>query len=107
MRIVLPLLHANRAPRRRLHGSKRMRHLLLKSLVVGALLVFGMLSNAVRAEDFGAGFLDLQLTDPVEGGPMPAVVFYPTKAEVAPTQVGPFTIAATRGAAPAPGAYPL
>lgn len=83
-----------------------MRYLLLTSLFVGALLV-GMPPSAVRAEDFGAGFLDLQLTDPVEGGPMPAIVFYPTKSDGGSTQVGPFTIAATREAAPAAGTYPL
>ena len=83
-----------------------MRHLLLKCLVVGALFL-GMLGGAAHAEDFGAGFLDLQLTDPVEGGPMPAIVFYPTKSDGGSTQVGPFTIAATRGAAPAAGSYPL
>ena len=73
---------------------------------MGALFL-GLLRGAVHAEDFGAGFLDLQLTDPVEGGPMPAIVFYPTKSDGGSTQVGPFTIAATRGAAPAPGSYPL
>ena len=83
-----------------------MRLLLLTCLVLGALLA-GLPSGALRAEDFGAGFIDLQLTDPVEGGPMPAVVFYPTKTDGGPTQVGPFTFAATRGAPPAPGAYPL
>jgi hypothetical protein len=61
-----------------------------------------MVPGSVRAEDFGAGFVDLQLTDPVEGGPMPAVVFYPTKSDGGSTSVGPFTIAATRGATPAP-----
>jgi predicted dienelactone hydrolase len=83
-----------------------MRHLLLTSLFVGTLLL-GTSPSAVRGEDFGAGFLDLQLTDPVEGGQMPAIVFYPTKVEGGSTSVGPFTIAATRGAAPAPGTYPL
>ncbi len=83
-----------------------MRQLLLTCLAVGTLLL-GMLPGSVRAEDFGAGFVDLQLTDPVEGGPMPAVVFYPTKSDGGSTSVGPFTIAATRGATPAPGAYPL
>jgi predicted dienelactone hydrolase len=83
-----------------------MRQVLLTCLVLGALLL-GVPSGTLRAEDFGAGFLDLQLTDPVEGGPMPAVVFYPTKADGGSTSVGPFTIAATRGAAPASGAFPL
>jgi predicted dienelactone hydrolase len=85
-----------------------MRHLLLTSLIAGALLVGTYCGvSHVRAEDFGAGFLDLQLTHPVEGGPMAAIVFYPTKPDGGSTQVGPFTIAATRGSAPAPGPYPL
>jgi predicted dienelactone hydrolase len=83
-----------------------MRHLLWTVLAVGTLLL-GMPAGALHAEDFGAGFLDLQLTDPVEGGTMPAVVFYPTKSDGGSTQIGPFTIAATRDAAPAPGTYPL
>jgi predicted dienelactone hydrolase len=83
-----------------------MRHGLLTTLIAGALLV-GTCCGAARAEDFGAGFLDLQLTDPVEGGTMAAIVFYPTKSDGGATQVGPFTIAATRGSAPAPGPYPL
>jgi predicted dienelactone hydrolase len=83
-----------------------MRHPLLTVLLVGALLV-GMAPGAARGEDFGAAFLELQLTDPVEGGPMSAVIFYPTKSNGGSTQVGPFTIAATRGAAPASGAHPL
>ncbi len=36
---------------------------------------------------------------------MPAIVFYPTRGDGGPTQVGPYSIAATRGAAPAPGAF--
>ena len=38
---------------------------------------------------------------------MPAIVVYPTKAAAGTTTLGPFTIAATRGSAPAPGSYPL
>lgn len=83
-----------------------MRYLLLTSLLALALLA-GAFRGAVRADEFGAGFQDLQLTDPVEGGPMAVIVFYPTKTDRGSTQVGPFTIAATRGAAPAPGSYPL
>ena len=84
-----------------------MRHLLWISLLAGVLLVLGLPPRDVRAEEFGAGFLDMQLTDPVEGGPMPAIVFYPTKSAGDSTQIGPFTIAATSEAAPAPGSYPL
>jgi predicted dienelactone hydrolase len=83
-----------------------MRYVLLTSLLALAILL-GAPRDGARAEEFGAGFLDLLLTDPVEGGPMPAIVFYPTKASGGSTQVGPFTIAAARGAAPAPGPFAL
>jgi predicted dienelactone hydrolase len=83
-----------------------MRYPLL-TLVVACAFFVGAPSHGVRADEFGAGFLHLKLTDPVEGGPMPAIVFYPTRPGGGSTEVGPFTIAATRGAAPASGAYPL
>jgi predicted dienelactone hydrolase len=38
---------------------------------------------------------------------MAAIVFYPTREGGGSTQVGPFSIAATRGAPPAPGPFPL
>jgi predicted dienelactone hydrolase len=61
----------------------------------------------VRAETFEAGFVDVTLKDPVEGGPMRAIVMYPTRAAAGTTRVGLFTLAAVREAAPAPGSYPL
>ncbi len=83
----------------------------MRSLLLALLLAmsFGttLSPGPARADDFGAGFQDMQLTDPVEGGPMPAVVFYPTRQEGGATQLGPFSIAAARGAAPAPGPFPL
>jgi len=90
-----------------------MRYLLLTSLL--ALVLLAGARDLVRADEFGAGFQDLQLTDPVEGGPMPAIVFYPangptngpTNGNGGSTQVGPFSIAATRGAAPAAGPFAL
>ena len=82
-----------------------MRRIALAWLV--ACLILGGIASSARADTYGAGFLDLTLTDPVEGGPMPAIVFFPTKTDGGPTQVGPFTIAARRGAAPAPGPLPL
>jgi len=65
-------------------------------------LFLGILPGSVRAEDFGAGFLDLSLTDPVRAGHAGHRLL-PTKSDGA-TQVGPFTIAATRGR---PGARSL
>jgi predicted dienelactone hydrolase len=59
------------------------------------------------ADAFEAGFINLTLTDPVEGGPMQAIVVYPTKAAAGKTTLSPFTISAKRDAAPAPGSYSL
>lgn len=84
-----------------------MRQLIWTCLVAAALLLAGTAPDRAWADGFGAGFLDLQLTDPVEGGPMPAVVFYPTKSDGGSTGIGPFTIEAARDAPPAPGTYPL
>jgi len=60
-----------------------------------------------RANTYGAGILDLVLTDPVEGGPMPAIVVYPAHAHGPPTQRGPFVVDAVANAAPAAGPFPL
>jgi predicted dienelactone hydrolase len=60
-----------------------------------------------HAEAFEAGFVDLALTDPVEGGPMPAIVVYPTRSAAGTTRLGPITISAGREAPPAPGPHPL
>ncbi len=80
--------------------------MLLIGLVV-CTIVHGLLAGAVHADSPGAGFLDLTLTDPVEGGPMPAIVVYPALAQGAPTQRGPVTLDAMANAAPAAGSFPL
>ena len=82
----------------------------MKSFVVtlaGALVATVASPAGVHAAEYEAGFINLTLKDPVEGGPMPAIVVYPTKAAAGTTTLGPFTISATRGSAPAPGSYPL
>jgi predicted dienelactone hydrolase len=76
-------------------------------LLMGFLLCTIVHGGAVHADSPGAGFLDLTLTDPVEGGPMPAIVVYPAQAQGAPTQRGPFALDATANAAPAAGSFPL
>jgi predicted dienelactone hydrolase len=83
-----------------------MRYLLSTCFFACALFA-GMSCGAVHANDFSAGFVDLTLTDPVEGGPMPAIVFYPAQGPGGATQRGPYTIDAAPGAAAAPGSYPL
>ncbi len=75
--------------------------------LLGTFIVAIASSASVHAAEFEAGFINLTLKDPVEGGPMPAIVVYPTKAEAGTTSLGPFTILATRGVAPAPGSHPL
>jgi predicted dienelactone hydrolase len=82
----------------------------LLTLRLALLLLVGAICQPARADEFGAGFQDLKLTDPVEGGPMPANVFYPTgptRGDGGSAQVGPFSVAATPGAAPAPGPFAL
>jgi hypothetical protein len=72
-----------------------MRYALL-TLALALPLLAAASRRAAWADDFGAGFRDLLLTDPVEGGPMPAIVFYPTRGDSGSTQVGPYSIAAPR-----------
>lgn len=56
----------------------------------------------------GAGFADITLANPIEGGPMPAIVFYPADTpDEATTAVGPYRLAAQRGAPPAALRRPL
>ena len=71
-----------------------------------SIATFGFLLEA-HAEGLEAGLVSLTLKDPVEGGPMPAVVVYPTKSGAGTTSLGPFTISAGRDSPPAPGSYPL
>ncbi len=57
----------------------------------------------------GAGFADITLTNPIEGGPMPAIIFYPSDdvPAGATTTIGSYSLAAARDAAPAKGRHPL
>jgi predicted dienelactone hydrolase len=54
----------------------------------------------------GAGFTDLALTDPVDGGKMPVIVVYPAATE-GETGIGSYRLAAARDAVATPGRYPL
>ena len=79
--------------------------------LVGALLatwtaIFA-LAFGEPADAFEAGFINLTLVDPVEGGPMPVIVVYPSKSGAGATGLGPFAISAERGSSPVPGAHPL
>jgi hypothetical protein len=53
-------------------------------------------SFEARAETFEAGFIELTLKDPVEGGPMRAIVMYPTRVAAGTTRMGLLTLAAAR-----------
>lgn len=66
-----------------------------------------ILTGPASAGDFAAGFAQRRLTDPVEGGPMAAVVTYPSYQAGGPTQLGPFLVEAQPGVTPAPGRFPL
>ena len=80
-----------------------------RSLPPWRFLVLALLAAALpaRAETLSAGFVTMALTDPVEGGPMRAWAVYPSTGAAGSTELGPFTIAAVRGAPPAPGRHPL
>jgi predicted dienelactone hydrolase len=75
--------------------------------LVAITLVYVLCPGATQANTYGAGFLDLTLTDPVEGGSMQAIVFYPTRAQGTSTRRGPFTIDAALNAPLAAGPFPL
>jgi predicted dienelactone hydrolase len=79
----------------------------LVAVLVGIVLRGGIGAVGAQATDLGAGLLELSLTDPVEGGKMPAVIAFPTTGRGAPTEVGPFVVDAVRGALPAAGKFPL
>lgn len=55
----------------------------------------------------GVGLARFSLTDPENGGPMGAAVFYPATVQTEPHQIGPFQIDAEIGARPEPGRHPL
>lgn len=62
----------------------------------------GLPTNPARLE-FQAGFRSLVLPDPVDGGPMPLMVFYPTVTTEQHQRVGPFDVSIARDAAPVAG----
>lgn len=86
--------------------SSPMRGTLARFAFAVALLALAPLA-AAGADNYPAGFMDLALTDPVEGGPMRGMVVYPARAQGPPSQLGLFTIEATAGAAPSDGSFPL
>jgi predicted dienelactone hydrolase len=57
--------------------------------------------------DTNVGLAALTLVDPVEGGPMPAWVAYPSAGAAGTTEVGPYEIDGVRDAPTAAGRYPL
>ncbi len=68
-----------------------------------ALALACALATPARA---GAGFTDLAFIDPVDGGKMPVIVFYPSEAE-GRADIGSYHLAAARDAGPRPSRYPL
>jgi predicted dienelactone hydrolase len=56
---------------------------------------------------YRAGLLPFLLEDPVEGGPMPCALYYPTEDPTGRVRKGFHELDATQGAAPAPGRFPL
>jgi predicted dienelactone hydrolase len=56
---------------------------------------------------YRAGLQPFLLEDPVEGGPMPSVLYYPTLDAPGSLRKGFYELDARQGAAPAPGKFPL
>jgi predicted dienelactone hydrolase len=78
-----------------------------------ALLLVWLLPAPLLAQDddaaqAGVGFAQIEVTDPIRGGPMPGYVFYPSPARAgSPTRVGPYEVEGVRDAPALPGARPL
>jgi predicted dienelactone hydrolase len=87
-------------------GSSPMLELLARWALALTLLALAPFA-AVGADNYPAGFMDLALTDPVEGGPMRGFVVYPAATQGPPSQLDLFTIEATAGAPPSSGSFPL
>lgn len=65
------------------------------------------LATAACADEAGVGFRRLSLIDPVGGGKMYAVLFYPAAHPTAETVIGPYRVDAAGDAGIAPARYPL
>ena len=63
------------------------RHML--ALIYGLACLVGVPGIAALADIHGAGFVDLSLTDPVEGGPMPAFVSFRASRPAVQQGLGP------------------
>ena len=68
------------------------------------LLIFSL---AASAETLNVGFHRLTLEDPLDHKPMRAIAFYPTRAQVAPTTIGLFTLPLAEEAPAVAGRHPL
>ncbi|WP_164018893.1 alpha/beta hydrolase family protein [Pyxidicoccus trucidator] len=66
-----------------------------------------LLSTSVLAEAQGVGFRELTMKDPVGGGAMGGLVFYPAAQLSQPLPVGLWLVDAGRDLEPVPGRYPL
>ncbi len=64
-------------------------------------------AEGAREPPFRAGLYPFLLKDPVEGGPMPAALYYPTLDPPGAVRKGFYQIDATQGALPAEGRFPL
>ncbi len=84
--------------------SARHRNPLHRAIALIALLLG---TSAAAAEAPGVGFRELAMKDPVGGGPMSGLVFYPAAQPAKPLPVALFLVDAGRELEPVPGRYPL
>lgn len=70
-------------------------------------LIALLLGTSASAEAVGVGFRELDLKDPVDGGAMTGLVFYPSAQPTQPLPVALWRVDAGRELEPATGRYPL
>jgi len=70
-------------------------------------LLLGGLAQAAEPPLWNAGARRLALNDPLTGKPIPAVVFYPTRAQPRLTRIGDYRLKVAVNAPIAPGRFPL
>jgi len=79
----------------------------LRWLALIALSILPAAAMAASPATTGVGFGDIRIHDPVSGGEMPGLVFYPSAQAKGVTVRGPYHLEATMDAPAIPGAKPL
>ncbi|MDF3936710.1 alpha/beta hydrolase family protein [Pseudomonas citronellolis] len=78
-----------------------------RPLLLFLLLLLGGLAQAADTPTWNVGARRLVLADPLTGKPIPAVAFYPTRAQPRLTRIGDYPLKVALNAPVAPGRFPL